>query len=281
MFTEIASNVYSVDSRFVDGKNGIILGQRGAVAIDASNFPDEAQAMADFIRDQGYTPSRLILTHGHGDHILGSGIFKGTDVIAHDLTPVEMLRLLPESAKRLNISVDALRDQLAWPSITFSDELYVDLGGKHLHIFPTPGHSQDGVSIYLPEDRLLFAGDSVVTSIVPAIANGDSRILQASLARLMALDIEIMVPGHGSVVYGQAQVQDWLSWISTYLSRVRGAVQEGLAKGLTEVALLDSIDFDTYIGVKLPKDRHKMPSRHRDSVRKIIEEVWKENSNDI
>lgn len=272
MFTEIAPQTYSVASRFVDGKNGIIIGQRGAIAIDASNFPDEGQAMADFIRLQGHQANRLILTHGHGDHILGSGPFIGAEVVAHQLTPIEMRRLLPGSAKRQGVTVEALAGQLAWPTLTFSDELVIDLGDKHVHLFPTPGHSQDGISIYIPQQRLLIAGDSVVTTIIPAIANGDSRVLQASLAKLMTLDVEVMVPGHGDVIEGQVQVQDWLQWLSGYLSRVRAAVQTYLHQGEAADNIVAAIDFDTFVGSRLPRGKHKMPNRHADSVRKIIEE---------
>ena len=42
MFKEEAPGVFSVASRFVDGMNGVIVGQRGAIAIDCSNYVDEA-----------------------------------------------------------------------------------------------------------------------------------------------------------------------------------------------------------------------------------------------
>ena len=47
---ELALGVFSVDSRFVDGKNGIVIGKRAALAIDGSNYEDEGAAMASFIR---------------------------------------------------------------------------------------------------------------------------------------------------------------------------------------------------------------------------------------
>lgn len=94
-----------------------------------------------------------------------------------------------------------MTEQITWPTITFADELYLDLGDKHLHLFPTPGHSQDSISIYVEEEKLLIAGDSVVIGIVPAIGDGNSVVLEASLRKLAALDIEVMIPGgHGAVV---------------------------------------------------------------------------------
>ena len=88
MFTEEASGVFGVASRFVDGKNGIVVGERAALAIDCSNYEDEGQAMADFICDKGFAPDRLVLTHGHGDHIGGNGHIKketGAKICIHEL----------------------------------------------------------------------------------------------------------------------------------------------------------------------------------------------------
>jgi hypothetical protein len=66
MFNELAPGIFSADSRFVDGKNGIVIGRRAALAIDGSNYEDEGAAMASFICSSGFEPDRLALTHGHG-----------------------------------------------------------------------------------------------------------------------------------------------------------------------------------------------------------------------
>ena len=67
VFREEAPGVFSVASRFVDGKNGIVVGERGAVAIDCGNYVDEALAMADFIREQGHETNDVVLTHDRGE----------------------------------------------------------------------------------------------------------------------------------------------------------------------------------------------------------------------
>lgn len=272
MATEIAPGIFTTDHQVADGKNAIVFGARRALAIDTGTYPEEGQEMIDFIRTQGREPDLLVLTHGHGDHVLGSAPFKDAEVIAHDLCAAEMRRLLPSVAERKNISFEDLSAQIAWPTITFTDELTLDLGDKTVWLFPTPGHSQDGISVYVREDKLLVAGDSVVTSIVPAIGNGDSRVLQSSLAKLMTLDIEMMVPGHGKVIRGRAQVQDWLHWLIGYLGRVRAFVQDALTDGLAPEAIADAVDYETFIGNRLLRDKHKMPRRHQDTVNKIIQE---------
>src|SRR5438270_3340381 len=208
MFTEIAAGIFSVDHQVVEGKNGIVCGTRAVLAIDTGNYPEEGRAMADFAREKSRRPAYLALTHGHGDHILGSGAFRDTEVFARDLTPEVMRRQVAATSRRSGRTEADLAAELAWPTVTFSAELSLDLGGRTARFFPTPGHSPDSTCVYIVEDRVLFAGDTVATGIVPAI--GDGALLEASLARLADLEIEVLVPGHGPVITGRARVRDWV-----------------------------------------------------------------------
>lgn len=272
MITEIIAGVYTVDHTVAEGKNAIVVGQRAVWAIDAGTYAHEGQEMADFIHGLGREANRLLYTHGHGDHALGSAAFRGAEAVAHNLMPIECRRLLPMLAKRANKTVAELAAQITWPTITFSHELTLDLGDRRLHLIPTPGHSQDGISVLLEEEKLLVAGDAFVTSIVPAIGNGDSRVLEATLRGLAQMDIEIVVPGHGAVVYGRTNVQDWLRWTINYLAGIRAAVRARREEGAVPESIPDSIDYDHFVGDRLPRDRHGMLKRHRDTVQKIVQE---------
>lgn len=272
MISEILPGIFTVDHAVADGKNAIIFGPRGAWAVDAGTHAHEAQTMIDFIRAHGTPADRLIYTHGHGDHALGSAPFRGAEVIAHRLMPVECRRLLPMLAARNSLSVEEQAARVVWPTLTFSEEVTIDTGERHLRLFPTPGHSQDGISILVEEEKLLIAGDAVVTGIVPAIGDGDSRILERTLHRLLQMEIDVLVPGHGAVVRGREEVQGWLRWIADYLHNVRAAVDGLLNRGIPATEISDRLAFDDFIGARLPKDRYNMPQRHRNTVAKIVQE---------
>jgi cyclase len=272
VFNQLLPGIFTADHRVAEGKNGIIIGRRQAVAIDTGNDHAEGQALAGFIRSRGHTADWLILTHGHGDHILGGSAFAQAEVFSHVRTPAVITEEVARLAARSGEPANVVAAGVARPTITFDGELHLDLGDRHLLLFPTPGHSPDGISIYLPAERLLFAGDTVATGIAPALSAGDSRVLGASLQRLRAMEIDVLVAGHGPVLVGRERVHDWLDWVLSYLDGVRKAVQAGLARGDHPAALAVSIDYATYIGDRLPADRHGMTRRHRQAVEKIIAE---------
>jgi glyoxylase-like metal-dependent hydrolase (beta-lactamase superfamily II) len=252
---EVAPGVWAVDQSVVEGKNGVVVGDRRAVAIDTGNNLADGQALVDVLRAAGHGPDRLILTHGHGDHVRGSTHFKRGEVFAHHLAPAEVRRHLPD--------VDAVADSLAWPTVLFDGALRLDLGGKTLRLFPTPGHSVDGICVYVEPHRVLFGGDVVVTGIVPAIFH-DAREMERSLARLLELDVDVLVPGHGPVVRGRDAAREAIAWQLGYLRGVRAAIAGGASP--------EDVVFERHVGARLPPDRWGMLKRHQNTVAKIADE---------
>ena len=187
-------------------------------------------------------------------------------------TLAEIQRQIPQLATQLDLDTDTITARILHPTITFDDRLWIDMGNKTLHLFPTPGHSRDLASIYIKEHRLLIASDTVVTGIVPAIFF-NSRELEKSLKHLLNLEIDTLIAGHGPVLYGQDTITDWLKWMIRYISDVRSEVQTCLASGeMDSDAIADAIDFDKHIEGRLAKDKFSMLQRHRNTVLKIIEE---------
>ncbi|MFT5088667.1 MAG: glyoxylase-like metal-dependent hydrolase (beta-lactamase superfamily II) [Candidatus Latescibacterota bacterium] len=272
MFEEIAAGVFSAEHQVAEGKNAIVFGRRSALAIDGGTYEKEGRAMADFICDKGYQPDRLALTHGHGDHVLGAKPLAAGEVYAHAKTPGVIRRHAVSWAERQERDIEELIGELAMPTITYTQELYIDLGDLSVRFFPTPGHSEDGVSAYIKEHKLLIGGDAVVTGIVPAIGDGDSRVLEASLRVLAQMDIEVLLPGHGPAVYGALEARGWIEWEADYLAEARARVRGLLDEGLAGESLLDEVSFDELVKGRLSAEKHGMRKRHRASVEVILQE---------
>lgn len=271
---EVFSGVFCVDHSVAEGKNGVILGQRGALVIDVGTLPTEGEALAALVRQRGFMPTRVVITHGHSDHVLGGAAFDGAEVFANVLTPSEIQRHLTTYASRKQLDPQVVLAQALWPTITFTDQLLIDLGGRTVRLLPLPGHSRDMIGVYLEAERILFASDTVVTGIAPAIGDGDSRTLESSLQGLLRVAIEILIPGHGHVLFGQAAISDWLRWEIAYLNQIRTSVTGILATN--PAADLDEVmsvtTYEQLIGNRLPVDKHGMPTRHRNTVGKILAE---------
>jgi glyoxylase-like metal-dependent hydrolase (beta-lactamase superfamily II) len=265
-----------VEQSILEGKTGAIFGSRGALAVDSGYNPEDGAALADLIRQHGAAPNRLALTHGHGDHVIGSTQFAGAEVFAHARCPDTIRRHLPNMAQNQNRP--SLGDELAWPSVTFTGELTIDLGGKTVRLLHTPGHSDDSVCAYVVEDRVLFSGDTCGTRITPVVSDGHSAQLEESLTRLSELGAEILVPGHGPVVTGREAVRDALLWPARYLAAVRVHVRPLVAHGDSDEAIVEATPHARFVGDHFHAINPRGERPHQLTVAKIVAEVRREGA---
>src|SRR5689334_15371204 len=142
----------------------------------------------------------IVITHAHIDHIGGAAKLK-----ALTGAPVYM----NQNDAQLYSGLD---EQAAWlgvrpPSRTEIDSDAPDgarlhLGGSEFQILHTPGHTQGSISIWIPAENKLIAGDTLFRDSIGRtdLPGGNSRqILQSIHDKLLALpDTAIVIPGHGS-----------------------------------------------------------------------------------
>jgi glyoxylase-like metal-dependent hydrolase (beta-lactamase superfamily II) len=210
--TKIADNVYS----YVDVKNsspqnsfganaGIVIGRDGILVIDTLVSAREAQRFIKDIRAVSDKPIRYVVnTHYHLDHAFGNDAFAklGAIVIAH-ANDRQNMRKSGEAALKgagdFGLSeADMAGTVLAYPVIGFTDRMEIDLGDQLVELlYPGPSHTDGSLLVFLPDKKLLFAGDALFTGYHPFLAEGNLDEWLKTLDFIAALEADRIVPGHG------------------------------------------------------------------------------------
>jgi hydroxyacylglutathione hydrolase len=179
--------------------NCTILGDeqsREAIVVDPG---DNIPGILVLLAKHTLTVKQIVITHAHIDHIAGAQQLKcitGAPILynQHDLPLVAMMDI---QAGWLNIPTP----EVAPPDADLSDNQTVKIHGLTANVLHTPGHTPGSLSLYLPDQSLLLAGDTLFAGGVGRtdLPGGDSRTLIRSIQnRLLTLpDETIVIPGHG------------------------------------------------------------------------------------
>ena len=236
MFRErVSNNIYVFTSEvYAQVTAGAVVTQEGAILIDTLPFPAESREMATFIERASRPGVRyVILTHYHADHTYGSYLFPHADIVAHAAC-LEVLAEHGEPALRAAQAEEPELEEVTirLPNITFDEgEISLQLGGRVMRLIHAPGHTAGGVMVYIEDDRVLFASDTVMP--VPAIADGDTDVLRESLKKVVELPIENLVQGHGEVILrGEVEVvvNASLKYLDAIEKRVAKAIKNNKGK---------------------------------------------------
>jgi cyclase len=101
------------------------------------------------------------------------------------------------------------------PQITFSSgEIYLRVGKKQICIFPTPGHSEDGISVLIEDDRILFTGDAFMP--IPFVVGGDFDVLLDTLKTIGSMSLENIIQGHGDIIL-RGEIEEAVKINTNYL----------------------------------------------------------------
>jgi glyoxylase-like metal-dependent hydrolase (beta-lactamase superfamily II) len=183
---------------------------------------------------------RVINTEKHFDHIGGNSFFleRGIDVWGHagiartagefEREIAEYNAAIPNAARRERGEAAAFfyETRLANPNRQIDEDTRFDLGGCKVEILLTPGHTPANLSVWVPDDGVLFTGDCLIREYLPNLDAGtpaDWRVWLESLARIEALRPAIVVAGHGPVALGDE--------VPRVLETVRRVLTESIERG--------------------------------------------------
>lgn len=258
----VSENVYWFQSEvYAQVTAGAITGPQWAVVIDTLAIPEETLAMRAFIEEQLGVPVRYVInTHYHADHTWGNCFFPGATVVAHAMCRELMELRGPSSLDAARRQNSAFRQiKLVYPHLTFSEgTLSLRTGKKNLVLMHTPGHSPDGISVLVEEDRVLFAGDAFLP--LPYMVDGDPDIMSNTIKMIGKLGLENIIQGHGDIIL-RGEIDDAVRDNLAYIQTVRKAVRTA-AKRKNPIEALSTIDIEScgksrvYLG-GIAEDLHK------------------------
>ncbi|WP_297755952.1 MBL fold metallo-hydrolase [Hydrogenophaga sp.] len=185
---------------------GFVITPAGVVVIDALGSPRLAERLVQAIRALTDKPvTHVIATHYHADHIYGLQTFKqlGAKIVAHSAAR----EYIQSDTARLRL--EASRTDLApWindqtrivPADVWIDgPTTLDVGGVKFELAPVgPSHTPDDIVVYVPSEKVLFAGDLFFNGRLPFVGQANSRQWILALEQLLRYDARAVVPGHGS-----------------------------------------------------------------------------------
>ncbi len=147
----------------------------------------------------------VIVTHVHPDHFEAAQTFSRRKILVA-LHPEEE-RFLKEEGSQFYRAFGLTLPEIKVDFLLKEGEL--KLGTKTFQVLFTPGHSPGSISLFWPEKKALFTGDTVFYRGVGRtdFPGGDPDLLQDSIERLSGLDAEWLLPGHGEVIQSQRNIQ--------------------------------------------------------------------------
>jgi cyclase len=204
---------------------GILVTDEGPVVVDTMTLVRQGHRILDAVHELTPHPVAAVLnTHYHLDHTHGNPAFPpGTSVVATTRTR----RHLEER------DADFWRDPPArdlLPNSTFDTTQVIHLGGKTVRGYHLGRGHTDGDAVYLfVEDRVLCTGDLVTNGVYPNIdleAGGSVREWAGTLDRVLQLEFDTVIPGHGPVT-DRAGVKRFREFIATLWTETKTIADRG------------------------------------------------------
>ena len=218
----------------------------------------------------------IILTHGHGDHTGGIGLWRedDTQVVAQE-EHVEFMnyqyrlrgmlgeRSAAQFSTRPSDPLANAQSLVAEPdnygatiaaNVLFDEEYSFTLGGLNFEILHTPGETYDHLSVWIPELKAVFVGDNFYASFPNIYTLRGTKPRWAldyvnSLDRVLALQPEILIPSHGEALHGNVVINQAVTKYRDAIEYVHDATVAGMNAGRDVFTLMQEIQLPSDLNI--------------------------------
>jgi len=187
----------------------------------------------------------LVNTHANGDHCYGNQLVGGARIVASERTAAEMPEVPPAAMAALVEQAPQMGElgefflrcfgafdfsgiELALPQETFSGELSMTVGDRAVELIEVgPAHTRGDTLVHVPAAGVLFSGDILFSEAHPIVWAGPVSNWIAACERILALEVEVIVPGHGPLA-GPAAVRELKAYFEYLYDEARARHDEGM-----------------------------------------------------
>ncbi len=242
---KISENCYMVSGLSGPGHwvpiAGFVTGKDKTLVIDTGMTYMSARTIHGYAHNVKPDNEMMVaITEPHFDHIGGNCFFseKGIDIFSHKDVhrPADLIDMAKEE---LNLSIENkcrqsaneeeafyLKTKVVNPKRIVTSGDRFNLGGTHVEVLGTPGHTKANLSYWVLDEQILFCGDAVITHYIPNLEEGSPKDWEIWLKTLDLIEEKnpaIIVPGHGDLITGQD--------IPKEIERIRRTLQEAIRSG--------------------------------------------------
>jgi cyclase len=222
------------------------------------------QEMLDTMRDAAPAARKikiLVNTHANGDHTFGNQLVTNAEIITTKETADEMHERPPERLNELKNNWRALGEGAAFlyemmgknfkwddvvysaPTRTFQGRMDLKVGNKDVQlIYAGPAHTQGDTLVYIPKDKIVYAGDLLFNGGHPVIWAGPVGNWIKACDMILGWDVDVIIPGHGAITdkKGVAHFKGYLEYINKEARKLYDA-------GVDAYAAATEIKMDPYM----------------------------------
>lgn len=259
---EIGDDVFAClqPDRGLGWSNSGLINRGGGVVIDTFwDLPRTRLLIEQYGRVCKTPVRRLVNTHHNGDHCWGNQLFSDAQIIGHRECAAAFGKEQPSTMQALRDSggfgdpmladiaaalqaYDFSGIELTPPSTLFDERMDLDLDGLAVELlYVGPAHTASDVIVDVPERRVVFSGDVLFRLCTPIGWEGTFANWIAALDRILALEPETIVPGHGPLCGPEGARE-----MKEYLRYVYGEARRFFDEGRSAIDAAKRIDLGPY-----------------------------------
>lgn len=191
----------------------------------------------------GTRVSTLINTHHHGDHTYGNYLLDDAVVVAHEACRDAIVEHGISHFEGVFDVAEWGELRLRAPELTFREAITLHVGDVRAEVqhVGTPAHTTNDVVVWLPETRVLFAGDLVFNGGTPFAVMGSVAGMLRAMEVLRGFDAVTVVPGHGEVCG-----PEHIDRVEAYFRFVQRTAEQARAAGLSPLAAAHETDLGEF-----------------------------------